>query len=797
MRRRTVYRIAAPALAAMLTAAAVFALVRRGHRPADTADARADGSAACRECHEDFYRLWATSRHGLAMQPAGGLAAAGQLRPTTRPVRIGNAEYSVAVGPGGAVLSENAGGASRSYPLLWALGGRRVYYLLTSLERGRLQVVPLAYDVGRGEWYDLAASGAPHATAGPAPDWRDPSLTFNTSCHGCHVSRMSGNYDAASDTYRTTWTEPGISCETCHGPGQEHIRAARALAPGQKLVEPRLISTRSFTPEQHNAACLGCHAKVSPISRAWKPGEKFFDHYDLVTLESPDYWPDGRDLGENYTGTGWLLNACAARGGLHCLHCHTSSGRYRFGQADPAEANRACLPCHEDRVRDAASHTQHREDGPAAFCVACHMPATEFARMTRSDHSLRPPMPAATLAMGSPNACNLCHTDRDAAWADAEVRRWRQRDYQAPTLRLGAMVAAARRRDFARLPEMLAYITDSGRNEVFAASLLRLLRPCADGRKWPAVLAAAKDPSPLVRAAAISALEGRTDPETAAVLAAAAEDEYRLVRMRAAAALAAFPAELLAPGQRAVAERAFAELAACLSARADDWTARCALGDYHADRGRLRQALDEYRTASRLRPDAVQPLVNAALVYARLNDAGGAEEVLTRAIRLQPDNAAVSYNLALLRAQQGRTAEAQDLLRKALRADPAMAQAAHSLAVLVAADRPEEAVELCRQACRSAPDEPRYAYALGFYLFRAGRISESIAALEEVLRRFPDHHAACILLGEVHEKTGNRAAARDVYRRALARTDLPARERDMIARRIGRIDDPGGSGGRP
>jgi len=25
------------------------------------------GSASCRECHEKFYQLWSTSRHGLAM----------------------------------------------------------------------------------------------------------------------------------------------------------------------------------------------------------------------------------------------------------------------------------------------------------------------------------------------------------------------------------------------------------------------------------------------------------------------------------------------------------------------------------------------------------------------------------------------------------------------------------------------------------------------------------------------------------------------------------------------------------
>ena len=42
---------------------------------------------------------------------------------------------------------------------------------------------------------------------------------------------------------------------------------------------------------------------------------------------------------------------------------------------------------------------------------------TEFARMRRSDHSMRPPAPAATREFGSPNACNLCHADQDARWA--------------------------------------------------------------------------------------------------------------------------------------------------------------------------------------------------------------------------------------------------------------------------------------------------------------------------------------------------------------------------------------------
>ena len=86
------------------------------------------------------------------------------------------------------------------------------------------------------------------------------------------------------------------------------------------------------------------------------------------------------------------------------------------------------------------------------------MPMTAFARMKRSDHSMLPPAPAATIAYQSPNACNLCHADKDAAWADEQVRQWRTRDYQAPVLQRAALVAAARKRDWTKQPEMLAYI---------------------------------------------------------------------------------------------------------------------------------------------------------------------------------------------------------------------------------------------------------------------------------------------------------------------------------------------------
>ena len=46
------------------------------------------GSVSCRECHEKFYQLWSTSRHGLAMQPYTPDFAKKNLTPQPKEVKM-------------------------------------------------------------------------------------------------------------------------------------------------------------------------------------------------------------------------------------------------------------------------------------------------------------------------------------------------------------------------------------------------------------------------------------------------------------------------------------------------------------------------------------------------------------------------------------------------------------------------------------------------------------------------------------------------------------------------------------
>jgi tetratricopeptide (TPR) repeat protein len=619
----------------------------------------------------------------------------------------------------------------KKYPIEQVLGGKNVYYFLTPMERGRL---------------------------------------FNTACYSCHVSQLSTNYDLKTDTYHTVWAEPGINCETCHGPSEEHNRVCREAPKGTVPKDLKIIRTKPFTAEQHNSNCGSCHAKLVPLTATFKPGDRFFDHFDLATLEDPDFYPDGRDLGENCTYTLWRMSPCVKSGKLHCIQCHTSSGRYKF--KEEAKANEACLPCHKQRVENAAAHTHHKADSPGNKCILCHMPMTDFARMRRSDHSMLPPTPAATITFKSPNACNLCHKDKDAAWADTWVRQWRKRDYQAPILHRANLVDAARKRDWKRLPEMLVYLESKDRDEIYTTSLIRLLRGCDDARKWPAIIKAVKGPSPLVRGAAVESLADGSSPQTTQALLEATGDDYRLVRIRGAMTLAGYPAYLLREEDRAKFAKSTQEYLESILSRPDQWSSHYNLGNYFLQRDELALALPAYLTAEKLEPRAILPYVNASIVYARMGDKGKSEEPLNTALKINPKSSAANFNMGLLKAEQNDLPKAEQYLRAALKEDPTLAVAAYNLSVILSKDRLKEATEWGQKAYQLRPD-PRYGYTLAFYLQQNGHADRSVKVLREVMGKAPAYGDAYLLMGDIYEKQGKKKEAGAIYREALGKEGLP------------------------
>jgi len=744
------------------------------------------GTQSCRECHEKFYRLWAPSHHGLAMQPFTAELFRRKLTPQTDDLAVDGFKYRVEFDGKEGWIRESGAKETRKYPMVHAMGGKNVYYFLTPMDRGRLQVLPLAYDVQRKSWFDTAASGIRHfRDIEEEPiGWKDPEYTFNTSCWGCHVSQFARNYDLKTDSYNSAWREPGINCEACHGSAVEHVRVCREAEPGKRPEDLKIdvIGPPKYSKKISGDACSVCHAKGAPLTVSYKPGDDFFDHFDLGILDQPDYYPDGRDLGENYTYTQWLMSPCAKSGQIDCMHCHTSSGRYRFKNDSN---NGVCLPCHAAKVENVSAHTHHRKGSAGSQCIACHMPMTEFARMRRSDHSMLPPTPALTLAYQSPNACNICHADKNAAWADGWVRKWHTKDYQAPVLHRASLIDAARKRDWKKLPAMLEYLEADGRDAVFAASLIRLLRPCFDNRKWPVLIRALADASPLVRSTAAESLGDRIDEAAVKALGPILRDKSRLARVRAASSLASVPRQMMDPETAIAFDKAAAEFKATLDARPDHWASHYNLGGFYLSQQNYKQAAAFYENAIRLQPRAIQPYVNISFAYNALGQNDKGIQSLRKARELAPKSLEANLNLGLLLGEMGRIEEAAIYLQDAADLDPGSAVAAYNLGIIhTKLGKMDSAISHLRRACRLDPGNPNYGYSLAFYLRQKGDEAESVALLQRIVRRNPVPIDAISLLGEIYSKQGKFAEARALYQDVLKRAPLSAEEREFLKSRL-------------
>jgi tetratricopeptide (TPR) repeat protein len=344
-------------------------------------------------------------------------------------------------------------------------------------------------------------------------------------------------------------------------------------------------------------------------------------------------------------------------------------------------------------------------------------------------------------------------------------------------LRTAGLVDAARKRDWKKLPEMLAYLEEKERDEVVATSLVRLIRNCPDERKWPAFVKALSDPSPLVRGAAAVALTGHVTPQTIHPLLAATRDSYRLVRVRAADTLAGVPPARLMGMDRQSLSMAREEAETSFRARPDDHASHYNLGNLYLAGGDPKNAVVEYEISSRLRPDSVPPLVNASMAYYALGEKEKAEKSLRRAVKLAPENAPARLNLGMLLAELGKEKEAEKEFRAAAKADPKSAQAAYNLCVVTSKNRMDEAIKWCRKAADLRPEEPRYGYTYAFFLDKKDDTAKAIPVLRKIVERNQPFPPAYVLLGSIYEKQGKTTEARKIYKQAADNAELPEPDR--------------------
>jgi len=193
-------------------------------------------------------------------------------------------------------------------------------------------------------------------------------------CFSCHTVTEKGNsatgtvgHDAVQDTsYRD------VQCESCHGPGLEHVEEPDAEGGQVPRAHVGVADT--------GASCASCHSGA---------------HHPFV-----DEWEQ--------SGHAEVLAAPAGR--AECQSCHTGQGALRAWNVnanyverdDPTQLPVTCAVCHDPHGSANGKQLRYAIDNPDPeqnLCMRCHIRRTE--PVGGSAQGARPHAPQGAVLMGS------------------------------------------------------------------------------------------------------------------------------------------------------------------------------------------------------------------------------------------------------------------------------------------------------------------------------------------------------------------------------------------------------------
>ncbi len=157
-----------------------------------------------------------------------------------------------------------------------------------------------------------------------------------------------------------------------------------------------------------------------------------------------------------------------------------------------------------------------------------------------------------------------------------------------------------------------------------------------------------------------------------------------------------------------------------------------ALGTTYLDRGRLREAVEEFRRAVALAP-AGDSLLLLGLAYEALGAHDNAERALARASRTAPESPAIGY----ARVQHAIAAKTEDLVSRALLEFRDRHERSAGGPTPAASAAPFVRLGLLRETAGAAPVFVPADYSDGLRLLNARRYDEAIAAFQRAVDRDP------------------------------------------------------------
>ena len=318
------------------------------------------GPESCIECHADRVAEFQTTRHFLANQtPQSGKMPEGFSQGKgTYQVPEHSLHFEMTESPHGflatAIQQTAKGNQATSSKIAFCYGSAggndEIYF---AWREDRLYELPVAWLDPNKEWgsslFDRHGSG-------------DFSREMTIRCVECHNTWFE-HFAGTRNRYGHDNFILGVTCEVCHGPGQDHVtfhRNNREIREAYAVARP----TR-MTREQRMDLCAQCHSnalKHRGPAFSYRPGQPLDESYVTLKPKHPE-----EDHVANQT-TYLRQSRCFQQSdSLTCVTCHNPHQPRSATNAGSA----SCKKCHADKDctdrNQIPTEVQHN-------CVGCHMP---------------------------------------------------------------------------------------------------------------------------------------------------------------------------------------------------------------------------------------------------------------------------------------------------------------------------------------------------------------------------------------------------------------------------------------
>ena len=406
------------------------------------------GSHACQPCHAAIYDSWQKTGMGRMLRAyrpenvMGDFRVNNQFSDETGAVvarmSITRDKHYVAV--------RDRAGEWRIYPVDYTIGSKWQQAYATRLPTGDVHVFPVQYSTIEGQWVNywkvIDPPGSPRAVV-TSFNQLSTTTSYQIICAVCHTSQLRAMRPNPSSGHDFEFRESGINCEMCHGPTQNHVLAMTSGRHYDKGARQTPVDFRNLTARVYVAICGQCHAQ-SALHQSGPQGEMNYTTKGASFFPAPlsqpysdvsrrAFYKDGRFRETTFIVEAFRRTACFRKGQAHCGHCHQPHGPDSSSNLTSLkfsnDQDRMCVQCHSKFATNTSAHTHHPASADASRCVTCHMPRIMNSVLFRARTHQMDDIPSAemTARFGpeeSPNACLLCHSEKDTQWVKLKLHGW-------------------------------------------------------------------------------------------------------------------------------------------------------------------------------------------------------------------------------------------------------------------------------------------------------------------------------------------------------------------------------------